>query len=148
MPVEGADRVIAAFRRFPQAVRDRMKDALPDAAAPILNDMRVLTPVDGNNPGPHARDGLAMIVDDDGLAVRIGLPNPQLASQYFWFRYLDGGTAGGEVTYRRAGSTTLHTMRVPARPALNIRQRALDGNLAEIDRTLRAAIVAGLDQAT
>ena len=148
MPVEGADRVIAAFRRAPQAVRDRMKDALPDAAAPILNDMRFMTPVDPANPGPHARDGLVLIVDDDGLTVRIGLPTAALASEYFWFRFLDGGTAGGEVTYRRAGSTTLHTMRVPARPALNIRQRALDGNLAEVERTLRAAIVAGLDQAT
>ena len=148
MPVEGADRVIAAFRRAPEAVRQRMKDALPDAAAPILNDMRAMTPVDADNPGPHARDGLALIVDDDGLTVRIGLPTAALAAAYFWFRFLDGGTAGGEVTYRRAGSTTLHTMRVPARPPLNIRQRALDGNLAEVDRTLRAAIIAGLDQAT
>ena len=144
MPVTGADRVIAAFRRAPETVRQRIKDALPDAAAPILDDMRALTPVDAANPGPHARDGLTMIVDDDGMTVRIGLPTADLASDYFWFRFLDGGTAGGEVTYRKAGSTTPHTMQVPARPALRIRERALDGNVDEVNRMLRAAIVDGL----
>lgn len=148
MAVTGADRVIAAFRRAPELVRQRIQDALPRAAQPVFDDMRAFTPIDPASPGAHARDGLTMIVEDDGLKVSIGLPTVALASEYFWFRFLDGGTAGGEVSYRKAGSATLHTMRVPSRPAFRIRERALDGNIDEVERLLRQAILDGLRQVT
>jgi hypothetical protein len=145
MPVTGGREVAAALRALPRAVEARVAEALEDAAGIVLQDMKARTPRDAANPGKHAADGLTVIFSDSGLQARIGLPTAELASQYFWFRFLDLGTAGGEVTYRRADAPgKLFTMRVPARPALRIREVALDGNLPEVERLIRAAIAEGL----
>lgn len=145
MAVKGGKEAAAKLAAIPAVVRDRIEDALREGAEAILTDMRLMTPRDSSNPGPHAADMLTMIVSDDGLKIDIGLPTNQLAQDAFWFRFLDSGTKGGQVTYRRAGSANLHTMTVPARPALRIRDRALDGNLAEVRRLVALAIQSGID---
>lgn len=147
MPVTGGREVAAALRRVPAAVEARVREALEDAAVLVLQDMKAMTPRDAAAPGGHVADLLTVIAEPEGLRLHLGLPSPQLASSGFWFRFLDGGTAGGEVTYRLARSPgKLFTMRVPARPALRIRERALDGNLAEVDRLVRQAVADGLAQ--
>ena len=118
---------------------------MPEASGLVLQDMKNLTPRDAVNPGSHAADGLTIEYEKDGLRARIGLPTYELESKYFWFKFLDGGTAGGEVTYRKNGAR--FTMQVPARPALRIRERAKDGKIAEVERMVREAIAEGLRQA-
>lgn len=147
MPVTGGKEAAALLRAIPAAVELRVKFALEQAALIVLEDMRALTPRDPANPGPHARDGLTIRMAENGLRADIGLPTAGLASDYFWFRFLDGGTQGGEVTFRRRGGVQLFTMTVPARPALRIRERALEGNLGEVDRLVRAAVAEGLQAA-
>lgn len=145
MPVTGGREAAAALRALPRRVEARIAEALEQAAGIVLQDMRALTPRDAANPGAHAADGLTVVFAEQGLRAHVGLPTPELASDYFWFRFLDGGTRGGEVTYRRADAPgKLFTMRVPARPALRIRERALDGNLAEVDRLVRQAVAQAL----
>ena len=143
MAVKGADKLIATLHRFPEKVKANLVPAVHKAAQGVLADMQMLTPYDPENPGRHARDGLTISYEKDGLVARIGLVTPELTSEYFWFRFLDGGTKGGEVTYWRRtkdGKRRQSTMRVPARVAHHIRFRALDGNLDMIDRVIRQAI--------
>ncbi len=139
MPVTGAKEVVAALSvRIPARIREYLEDALQRASFIVLQDMQGMTPIDGSNPGPHARDGLTVMLDDGGLKSHIGLPTNDLNEEYFWFRFLDGGTKGGEVSYTRNGKR--HTMTVPARPAMRIRERALDANRDEIERLIVDAI--------
>lgn len=139
MPVTGAKEVVAALSiRLPARLREYVEDALKQASFLVLQDMKALTPIDGSNPGPHAADGLTVVFDDQGLRSYVGLPNSDLSEKYFWFRFLDDGTKGGEVRYRRDGQ--IRTMNVPARPAMRIRERAIDGNREEIERLIVEAI--------
>lgn len=145
--VVGSDKLIAALNRMPKQVEAHVKEAIEAAAAQILLDMQAFTPQDPNSTD-HARDALAVAFEESGLAARIGLPTATKAQEYFWFRFLDGGTKGGQVSYRRAGSTTRHTMTVPSRPALRIRERALDMNRDDIERLMKEAIMQALRGAT
>lgn len=143
MSVTGGARVAAALASLPDRLRPGLAEALRQGAVLVLSDMTALTPVDADEPGPHARDALTIAAAEDGLSVRVGLPSRELASDYFWFRFLDGGTKGGEVTARRRrpdGTVHRYTVRVPARPALMIRERALDQNIAEIRRLVADAV--------
>lgn len=144
MAVKGANRLKAILRRFPEKVKANLIPAVQQAAQGVLADMQMLTPFDPENPGRHARDGLTISYEKEGLVAHVGLTTPELTSEYFWFRFLDGGTKGGEVTYWRRtkdGKRRQSTMRVPARMAHHIRARALDGNLDDIDRVVRQAIM-------
>jgi len=145
MPVIGGREAVQKFRVIPVQVRQSVIDLMPEASGLVLQDMQNFTPRDAANPGSHAADGLTIEYEKDGLRARIGLPSYELESKYFWFRFLDGGTAGGEVTYSKNGKR--FTMSVPARPALRIRERAKDGNIAEVERMVRQAIAEGLRQA-
>ncbi|RCK40492.1 hypothetical protein [Thalassospira xiamenensis] len=139
MPVTGTKEVVAALQHgIPSRIRENVEEALHKAAQLVLFDMEALTPIDASNPGPHARDGLTILAGDGGLSYDIGLPTRDLAEDHFWFRFLDGGTKGGEVSYRRNGRR--FTMRVPKRPALRILERAMDGNRDEIERLIVQAI--------
>ncbi len=150
MTVTGARELVAKMNRMPQAVRERVEDAILQSAGIVLEDMKRLTPRDPVNPGAHAQDGLTIAIVEGGLEARIGLPTRDLESDYFWFRFLDGGTKGGEVNYWRRkgdGTRTRHTMTVPSRPALRIRERALEGNIDEVRRLVAEAIQQGLREA-
>lgn len=149
MGVKGGKEVAAKFARIPDAVRKRVEAALLKGAGLTLDEMKRLTPFDAANPGAHARDGLTIVVEKGGLRVHVGLPSRELASDYFWFRFLDGGTKGGEVTYwrRTKEGRTRHTMNVPARAALHIREKALDGNADEVERLVREALQQGINEA-
>lgn len=139
MPVTGTKELVAALSvRIPARIREYLEDALQRASFIVLQDMQAMTPTDGSNPGPHARDGLTVIFDEGGLKSNIGLPTNDLNEEYFWFRFLDGGTKGGEVSYTRNGRR--HTMTVPARPAMRILERALDGNRDDIERLIADAV--------
>jgi hypothetical protein len=148
MPVTGGRRTAQALRQVPQRVEARLREALEESAGLVLADMRAFTPYDADNPGPHARDGLTIRYEADRLAAHVGLPSRELAQDYFWFRFLDGGTRGGEVTVRNRRGEGFYTMRVPARPALRIRERALEGNLPEVRRLISLAVENGLGDAT
>lgn len=147
--VTGAKEAVAKLNRIPLAVRERVEAALLMGGGIVLQDMRMLTPRDPANPGAHAQDGLTVLADEGGLRLRVGLPTQDLASDYFWFRFLDGGTKGGEVTYWRRGKDGRRrfTMQVPSRPALRIRERALDGNIDEVRALVAEAIAEGLREA-
>lgn len=150
MTVTGGKELIAALNRLPRIAEQAVADALLKGAGLVLQDMRTYTPRDASNPGPHVADGLTIVTSPDGLEARVGLPTQALASDYFWFRFLDSGTKGGEISYWRRsanGSRTRQTMRVPSRPALRIRERALDGNIEEVRRLVVQAIEQGIAQA-
>lgn len=150
MPVTGQKEVIAKLNRLPDIVRMKAAEALSEAAGIVLQDMKVLTPRDRANPGPHAADALTIVTSPDGLEAHVGLPTADLASDYFWFRFLDSGTKGGEVRYWKRGadgSRKRHTMVVPSRPALRIRERAYEGNMDEVERLVRQAIAEGIARA-
>jgi hypothetical protein len=144
MPVKGGRRTAKALQRVPARVKTRVQDAIEDAAGLVLADMRAFTPYDTSNPGPHARDGLTIRYEGDRLTAHVGLPSRDLAQDYFWFRFLDSGTRGGEASYRSRQTGKRITVRVPARPALRIRERALEGNLPEIKRLVNEAVRDGV----
>lgn len=142
MPVRGGEQVADRLRRAPQQARNRLEDAIRDGGELVLSDMRALTPIDADNPGPHARNGLTMRFDEQETKALVGLPTRDLASDYFWFRFLDGGTRGGTYRAKRAvnGDMQRYDINVPSRPALNIRQRALNRNIDEITRLVSRAL--------
>lgn len=143
MAVEGADKLKGLLRRFPERCADTVSKAVAKGAQEVLADMQMLTPYDPKNPGAHARDALTISFEKGGLVANVGLTTPELTSDYFWFRFLDGGTKGGEVTYWRRtkdGKRRQSIMRVPFRAAQHIRERALDANRDELDRLVRAAL--------
>jgi len=143
MPVMGISEAVSTLNNAGAVIESAVKQAIEKGAGIVLDDMRNMTPIDPASGGDHARNGLYIAYDDDGLIAHIGLPDAASASDYFWFRFLDGGTKGGEVRYWRrdkAGNRTRHVMRVPTRPALHIRERAIDGNIDEIRALVRAAI--------
>ncbi|MBO6542293.1 MAG: hypothetical protein JJ939_12055 [Alphaproteobacteria bacterium] len=141
MPMKASVSKTGSLSGISQGIKGRVSDILEEAGALMLSDMKLLTPRDTANPGKHAVDGLTMVIEGDGLRVLVGLPNDRLASEYFWFRFLDGGTAGGTVTYRKGGKR--FSMNVPARPALHILERAKDGRVQDVERLIRAAIAEG-----
>lgn len=150
MPVKGGKDVAAALRRMPARVREEVIDAVQRGAEAVLDDMRRFTPLDPATP-QHAREGLTIVEDKDGMAAHVGLPTAELASEYFWFRFLDGGTKGytaGDTRRTGKSKTTKKIYRdIPPRPALHIRQRALDANRDSIEAAVRRAIEAGLKRA-
>ena len=135
---ELARRLIGTAERAQALV----EEALEEAAQDVLRDQQALTPVDPSRPGPHVRDALTILatLENGRPGVRVGLPTADLANVFFWFRFLDAGTAGGTVTYRRRGSDKQHTMTVPARPALHILNNSLDANRDKIVAAVRAAL--------
>lgn len=145
MTVTGGKRITAALNALPARARENVEEAISKAAFMILADMKAITPRDPNSR-THAADGLTVVIADGGLSARIGLPTPDLTSDYFWFRFLDGGTRGGTFEYRLPGSTKLHRMNSPARPALRIRERSLDGNRDDVERLIRAAITQAIGE--
>lgn len=150
MTIIGAKELVAKLNRIPDEVRDRVAAALKKGAGQVLGDVVAYTPYDPTHGGSHARDGMTMRVSEDGLTIRVGLVDKKAESDYFWFRFLDGGTKGGEVNYWRRkadGSRVRQTMKVPARPALRILDRALDGNIAEVKRLVAEAVSEGIDKA-
>jgi hypothetical protein len=145
--VKGLDAAVAKINRIPEAVRAQVEEAIGKVTVIMLADMQALTPLDPENPGAHAREGLTVQFAEDGLSARVGLPTQELVSNFFWFRFLDLGTKGGEVSYWRRGADgkrTKHVMQVPARAALRIRERVLDGNREEGLRMITEAIRQGL----
>lgn len=142
MPVTGGDRVAAKLRAIPDLVRQRVIEAIEESAGFVLQDAKLLTPRDAVNPGAHAADGLTTIFDKGGMRALVGLPTPELRNNYFWFRFLNGGTEGGQISYRKGGKR--FTMNVPSRPALRVLERARDGNLAAIEASVREAVAEGL----
>lgn len=109
------------------------------AAQLVLAEMQRLTPVDPRSR-EHARDALTVAFEESGLTARIGLTTAELTSDYFWFRFLDLGTKGGEVRYRVRGTREVRTMQTPARPALHIRERSLDMTRDDVERLIRQAL--------
>lgn len=169
MSVKGADKLAQRLRQMPEILKERVKAAIKEGAEQALADMKTFTPLDPANPGAHARDGLTIVYDKDGLAAHIGLPTKELTERFFWFRFLDLGTKGytpeptlvrrtrqtdkaGERVYewqvenvaRRTSSasktTKLISQYVPPRPALHIRERTLDANRDDIERLVRQAV--------
>ena len=148
MTVTGGRELAARLNALPAKMQDHIADAVARAAMAMLDEMRRLTPRDGANPGPHAADGLTVIYSQDGLKAFIGLPTGRLASDYFWFRFLDGGTKGGTVQYRKAGKLgKRYVMAVPRRPALHIRDRAVDGTIDDVKQIISTAVREALDGA-
>lgn len=143
MPVTGGRAVAAALRRYPEIVRQEVEEALQRAAQLVLEEMRRLTPIDPSST-THARDALTVAFQESGLTAKVGLTTAALTSDFFWFRFLDLGTKGGEVRYRVRGTREVRTMQTPARPALHIRERAMDLNRDDVERLIRAALADAL----
>ena len=144
MPVKGADKLKAAFRRMPDAVREDVEEAIQRAADLILEDMKRFVPRDTGDLAA----ALAKVATESGLGALIGLPTQELANDYFYARFIEEGTKGGTVNYRRKGGPQVHTMNVPARPATPFMAPALDVNREDIERLLRTAIQTGINRAT
>ena len=140
MPVTGAKEVSTALRRAPNLVRAEVRQAVAEIAERILRDMRSFVPVDTG----ELRAGLDKAFSESGLSARIGLVTAQAASDLFYARFIELGTVGGQVTYRRAGSQTRHVMNVPARPATPFMDPALRANRPELERRIWQAIEEGL----
>ncbi|OSQ34363.1 HK97 gp10 family phage protein [Thalassospira sp. MCCC 1A01428] len=146
MTVTGGKQLAARLNALPDKMHDQVVEAVAKAALAVLDEMRRLTPRDSANPGKHAADGLTVVYSENGLKAFIGLPSDALASDYFWFRFLDGGTKGGTVQYRKAGKLgKRYSMTVPARPALHIRDRAVDG--ADVQQMISLAVRKALNEA-
>lgn len=147
MPVSGQGALLAALRAMPDRARAEIAKAVQQGAEGVLEEMKRLTPVDPETP-KHARDGLTISYESDGQVARIGLPTNALAEEFFWWRFLDGGTKGytaGDTRRTAKNKTTKKVRRnIPARPALRIRERALDANRDEIERLVRMALAAVL----
>lgn len=126
------------LKRYSKEIRPKLLQNMRTAAEFILDDMRAMTPIDRDNPDPHARDGLTILEIEGDLILRIGLPTLQLANDFFWFRFLDSGTRGGVVTYRRNGKVV--EVNVPARVALRIMENALLKNEAIVRRLIIGAL--------
>ncbi len=141
MTVTGGRAVAAALRAVPDRMREPIAEAVAKAAASLLLEMQRLTPRDAANPGRHAADGLTVQIVDGGLKAYVGLPSDALAQDYFWFRFLDGGTKGGVVQYKRAGKLgKRYKMKVPRRRALHIRDRAVDATIDETRNVISEAV--------
>ena len=142
MPVRGSKAVSAALRRAGPLVRQYVGDALEDAGEGVLQDMRLLAPRD---TGVMAAS-LTMLrsdIETDWLRVAIGLPTDRLANDYFYARFVEFGTKGGEVT-ARSKTGRRYKMRVPARPARPFMGPAVTMNRDDLDRDVRTAIAAAL----
>ena len=136
MTVRGGSAVAAALRLYPARLRSRLEDAISEAAELLLADMRRRVPRDS---GALAR-ALVTAMSESGLAAHIGLPTRRLPSRYFYARFIEAGTKGGQVTYRRRGSAKIHTMNVPFRAARPFMRPALDLNRAAVERMIRDAV--------
>lgn len=143
-PVRGAERVVAGFRGLRIAVEARLREAQARNAERLLSVQRGMTPLDPDGPGPHVRNLLTVVTERDGLRVRVGLPSDALASEGFWFRFLDQGVQAQTVRYRRAGSQKRHIIQVPARQAQLILIRSLATVQAEAQAALQDAIAAAV----
>lgn len=144
MTVTGGKQVARRLSALATQLRPRIARALEAGAQDMLVDMQRLTPRGPGGTDGRARDALTVDADDRELRVRVGLPSRALVSDYFWFRFLDQGTAGGSVRYRNPGSAKVHTMTVPPRPALRILDTAYDLNRDRIEARLRAVVVDAL----
>ena len=143
MPVRGAKEVATALREAPNAVRRELAAVVAEIADLILRDMVGLVRKDTG--------GLAQALDkvfsESGLSARIGLVTAKAAADFFYARFLELGTKGGEVRYRRRGQgARWHTMQVPARPATPFMQPSLDMNRDDLERLVWEAIREGLRQ--
>lgn len=143
MPVTGTQKVVAAIRRIPAAVREEVEAAIVQAADLVLRDMQSLAPKD---TGALAA-ALTKAIGESGLSARIGLPTDVLASDFYYARFLEFGTKGGEVSYRRRGSPKSYVMRVPARAPRPFMGPALDLNREQIEALIRDAVTRGMERA-
>lgn len=143
MAVTGAKEVAAALRAAPNAVREELREVIAQIAERILRDMVTFVPKD---TGELAR-ALAVAFSESGLAARVGLVTERAAADFFYARFLELGTKGGEASYRRAGSSERHSMTVPARPATPFMQPALDLNRDDLERLVWEAIREALRRA-
>lgn len=140
MTVKGGREVAKRLTGFGAKARAFVDAALEDVADDMLQDMKARTPRDPASRGPHAVDALTVVKNPDGEGYKIGLPTEDLVSDFFWFRFLDQGTAGGTVTYRTRRSTKRYEMAVPPRPALRILENTLDANRARLLERVEDAI--------
>lgn len=139
MAVHGAKRVVAKFNSAPLAVREELRKALADTADQILADQKSLVPRDSGKLAA----ALTKESRENGMRWLIGLPSLDLARRHFWLRFLEYGTKGGIVSFRRAGSAIPHTMRVPPRARRPVLEPSMDANRDEFVARIRAAIRRG-----
>lgn len=159
----GVGQLRRKLRMIPEMVDGTVRPAMTDSAQATYADMVQLTPVDQGD----LRAALSYRVSRDGMAAQIGVAADKvdvvrrykgklkkqgaLASfsaktmqniadvqDYFYFRFLDRGTKGFSGSYIRDGEEV--KANIPAMPALNIRERALDANRNYIVMRLSSAI--------
>lgn len=141
MPVTGGRQTAAALNRIPQRARAEIELAIEQIADQILADMKQFAPRDTG----QLATALTRVLENDGLKARVGLPTELLANDYFYARFIELGTKGGEVQFRRAGSSKRHTMTVPARPARPFMEPALNINRDDLINAIRAALTRATD---
>lgn len=138
MGVSGSDAVRRQLTAVSDEVKAAVRQEIRQGAEDILAEMKRLTPVDASSGGPHVRDALRIDYAADGLKAQIGLPSDAEVEAYFWFRFLNDGTKGGTVAYRRGGKR--YAMTVPKRAALRILERAVNAKKAPIISRIAALL--------
>ena len=144
MPVVGAREAAARIRAIPAAVRREIEEAVEQVADQILADMKGLVPRDS----AALAAALTTASIEGGLGYRIGLPTEALARQFFYARFLEEGTKGGLVSFRKSGSAVPHTMRVPSRPRRPFMEPALDAGKRDLIAAIGRAMEAGFRRAS
>lgn len=140
MTVTGGKQVTAAFRRMPARVRERVEQAIEDTADQILADMKRMAPRDTG----QLAAALTRSIEEGGLSARVGLPTDALASDFFYARFIELGTKGGEKTYRNRRSGKRVSVTVPAQPARPFMAPALDINRDDLIAAIREAVRQGM----
>lgn len=141
--VVGADDLIAALRRIPQQVEASVVEALEEIAMIILREMKR----DAPRGTGSLRRAITVKFSEDGLAAYLGFPDPLLASDYFYARFVEMGTKGGVAYYRRAGSSKRHRIEYPPHRARPFMQPAVDRNRRRADRIMLRAISRAIERA-
>ncbi|MDW3204572.1 MAG: hypothetical protein R8L07_03435 [Alphaproteobacteria bacterium] len=143
MAVIGAREAAARIRAIPATVRAEIQEAVEQVADQILIDMKGLVPRDS----AALAAALTKAAIEGGLGYRIGLPTEALARKFFYARFLEEGTKGGLVSFRRAGSAVPHTMRVPARARRPFMEPALDAGKRDLVAAIGRAVNDGMRRA-
>lgn len=85
---------------MPDEISDEVRVAVKDGAERVLFEMKARAPYDEESwlwsvkgrPRKHLRDQLEAKIAKNGLSARIGLLGKRVASEFFFWRYLEFGT--------------------------------------------------------
>jgi hypothetical protein len=162
------------LRETPDLVEKYVRPAMENAAQAVMYDMIDMTPEHTGELKRRmsyklSRDGMAALVGPEakryevfarfrraygrfgrtksGVVATVATKNKIVEiGEIFYFRFLDSGTKGFQGTYTNRQGTKVQA-NIPAMPALNIRERALDANSNYGKKELAFAIKKALIEA-